>query len=241
MQISVSENPAKAAAKELADAIFLNLSKEKQVLVLLAGGSANDVYDLVPDFLKGDDLSGLMLIMGDERWNPDPKHSDSDWQHFKQTRFYEFAKERGAKLIDILSGRSLDSETADFGKLLQNAITDNFYLIAQLGIGPDGHTAGITPGGEEEFREVYDTEKLAVSQHLDSKHRDRITISLAMLDYVDTFILFAKGEQKKSVLQMLVESAKWKSEKRLEQLHTYPVLYLADKSAKLFTDQKINS
>ncbi len=238
MQIISTAEAAGKAAKYLSELISDKLATRK-VLLLLAGGSANDLYNLVPQYLSGSDLSALTVIMGDERWNTDPRHNDSDWKHFQQTSFYGLLKQEGARTVNILHGKSLEAETAEYAEFLGQALENNYYIIAQLGIGADGHTAGIIPAPLQQFLKVFDTEALAVGHHLDPKHRDRITISLAMLDRINDFVLYGVGEAKREVIRKLKQNLQSDTKDIMTDLHNTPVLYVCSKSAKLFTDLKL--
>jgi 6-phosphogluconolactonase/glucosamine-6-phosphate isomerase/deaminase len=238
MQIISTGQAADKAAKYLSELITDKLATYK-VLLLLAGGSANDVYKLVPEYLSGTDLSGLTVIMGDERWNAEPQHNDSDWKHFQQTAFYGLLKQKGALTVNILHGKALEAETAEYAEFLEQALANKYYVIAQLGVGADGHTAGIIPAPLQQFLEVFDTEALAVAHHLDPKHRDRITISLAMLDRINDFVLYGVGEAKRSVIHKIQQNLQSDTKDIMADLHNTPVLYVCSKSAKLFTDLKL--
>ncbi|MBW7954122.1 6-phosphogluconolactonase, partial [Candidatus Dojkabacteria bacterium] len=119
MKFQVSKIPHINAAKHLAGLINKALAEaNNMVLLSLAGGSAVDVYNEA-DALLDDSLnySNLLVVMGDERWNIDPMHKDSDWLHFTQTSLYNFFATHNAKLINTLHGTNHKSEAAELDQL----------------------------------------------------------------------------------------------------------------------------
>lgn len=79
-----------------------------------------------------------------------------------------------------------------------------------MGIGTDGHTAGVLPfpDNEEFFRSTFlDTEQFAVAYTVSpdtNPHTERITTSLVYLaSYVSGAVLFAKGGDKRAALSAL--------------------------------------
>lgn len=238
----MSQKPHLQAAKKLAELLEKTVGEGEKTLLLLAGGSANDVYDAAAEFIVAKDLSKLMVIMGDERWDSNPAHADSDWKHFQDSRLYQLFKERNAITIDILSGDSLETETEKYNELLSKAKKNGYKIIAQLGIGSDGHTAGIIPSNKEDFERVFKTDKFAAFHHFDSKFNNRITITPAMIENIDYLLVYATGEAKLGVLKKLVSAKGLLDKNKVGFVYNeMPSLYLLKvKNAWVFTDQQLN-
>lgn len=241
MKFKTSNSPHIDAAKHLADVLETSLNENKHTLLLLAGGSAEDVYNEVPRMIDEDlDFSGLMVVMGDERWDRNPEHKDSDWVHFTSTSFYHFLREKGAILVDILSGDDHDTEAAKFAELLEQALENEYFVISMLGIGTDGHTAGILPADAESFADAFFVDQLAVPHELDTVHPKRITITPAMIKQADEVFCYARGSKKKQTLQTVAElNSKHPDQEWEDSIPKYPVLILSETDATVFTDQEV--
>lgn len=242
MKFQVSKIPHIDAAKHLAGLINKSLADaQNKVLLSLAGGSAVDVYNEA-DALLDDTLnfSNLFVVMGDERWNIDPMHKDSDWLHFTQTSLYNFFATHNAKLINTLHGTNHKSEAAELDQLFKIALTEGFETIAMLGIGADGHTAGILPAERELFEKTFRNNAHAVAHELDTVYPQRITITPYTISNIDHVFAYAKGEAKKHTLQLIADLDKsFPDNKWQDNLHKYPALFLSTADATIFTDQLI--
>lgn len=240
LKIILSKNPALAIANETAKVINDKLSKKQKVLWLLAGGSAQDYYQLMSDILDLRlDFSGLTIVLGDERYDQNPNHQTATWPVFEKLELFVILQKKGAKFFDILSGASLEEETARFSSFLEKAVADENFLLVSLGIGADGHTAGIIPLDDPQlFKSVYLNKGLAVGHAHGGAHPNRVTISPELIMKAGRVLAYAVGKDKKPALETLKNldqffpETEWSS-----QLHNYPALYLTVKNAEIFTDQ----
>lgn len=174
------------------------------VLLLLSGGSAMTlVEDIDPMMLS----KNTVISMVDERIGSD---DNSNYYQLEQSPFYRVATERGAQFFDVRAKDGEDEKEAAarlqkmFRMLLQMMPTCT--IITTMGVGPDGHTAGIMPYPEDEefFTETFDTkDRWIVGYDAGTKNQysQRVTVSLSFLrDHVDYAIIYACGEDKKSAL-----------------------------------------
>jgi len=241
MKLNTSTSPSIVAAEYLASQLAEALVEQGHVLLLLAGGSAIDVYNEVPKLLDEDlDYSKLMVVMGDERWDRNPQHADSDWVHFTSSAFYHFLHQHSAVLVDILNGEDHQIEADKFNALLEQALENGYYVISMLGVGTDGHTAGILPADAKTFAETFYVDELAVAHELDDVHPCRITISPAMLKQADVVFGYVKGAKKQDILQTLADlNTKHPGQEWEEMIPTYPALLLSEIDAVIFTDRTL--
>lgn len=85
-------------------------------------------------------------------------------------------------------------------------------VIATMGIGADGHTAGVMPFPEDEtyFHKTFlDAERWVVGYDAGTKspYPDRVTTSLAFLrDIVSSAVVYAVGTDKRSALERILAS-----------------------------------
>jgi len=170
------------------------------ILLLLSGGSAFDLLEKV----KG--LSSRVTIgVLDERFSTDPKINN--FAQLTETDFYRRAQKKGVQFIDtrVREGEPMEELAERFEKALRDwkeKNPDGTVIITQ-GIGADGHTAGIMPHlkGPKMF-ENPDTWVLGYDAKEKLQHPLRVTTTFPFLrNIVDYSIVYAKGEEKKEILE----------------------------------------
>lgn len=149
MKIRKTNTPAVSAGVHISD--YLNTSNKFSACTL-AGGSA---LDIIPYIRLDKSTKGrTIFIMGDERVS-----GESSVNNYLQlrSRFPEFVHDH---LVVDTSGH--DNETVEnfatriskqLEKIFQSA--EDIGSIAILGMGSDGHTAGIFPMEETQFSNTY--------------------------------------------------------------------------------------
>lgn len=183
-----------AMAKEIATA----LSEGKRVLWLICGGSNIPLAKRAMDLLRAEAKGGVAnLTVGqtDERFGP-VGHKDSNWQQMLEAGF-DFSD---VAVRPILFGGSGEETVERYAKTLAEDFASNDLVVAQFGIGPDGHVAGMLPhtGGLNE-------ERLAFGY--DSSPFVRITMTPPAFARVASAYAFAFGESKHEAVQMLQNEA----------------------------------
>ena len=136
----IKANPPQAAA-QIAARLCSLLSSGQSVLWLVSGGSniaiQQQVMDAVPDALS----QRLAIMPVDERYGP-YNHPHSNAAQMRKAGF----DSKHAEWIDILEENlSVDKTTRLFNEILSRAIAVGDVVFATLGVGPDGHIAGILP------------------------------------------------------------------------------------------------
>ncbi len=176
----------------LADKIISNLRKKISVLWLISGGSTIDIALHALSRLACHDLSLLTLSLVDERYG-EVGHPGSNWSQLIDSG----AKLAGIRSQPILTGQNIQQTTTDYEDFFNKFLNTASYKLALLGMGADGHTAGILPNSP-----AVDNKKNVV--YYQAPDFLRITLSAKGLRQLDEVILFAKGKQKQSALDKLV-------------------------------------
>jgi len=237
LKIIATPQPEKIVAELLAKELISYLGKGK-VLLLLAGGSAVSIYPLLLKHLsKLGSLKNLSVSVGDERWDKNPLHRNSNWQEINKTGLLELVRIEGGQVYQILKGKSFEETAKDYQKFLERNISDNSYIISMQGIGVDGHTAGIFPSSRKVFTENYLKNVLVSAYQLGPKDSPkRITISPKFFQKINKIYLFAKGAEKLPLLKKLIKSASAKQ----SFIYKYPALLALRRNCLLITDQDLN-
>ena len=209
MKILVSNDPAKNAGSELNKQ--LKVSNRSQILLMLSGGSALMVLGHInPKFLSGN----ITVSIVDERFSMDKKINN--FSQLEDTKFFDECLAAGCAIIGtrIHKGETLPSATMNFDARLREwrKLNPKGKIVALLGIGEDGHTAGVMPftGKKRLFEDSFLDQEWVASFDATGKneHTLRFTSTLTFLKgQVDHTIVFAQGSNKKEVLLKIVDKS----------------------------------
>ncbi len=229
-RFSTKEEAAATAGEALNDLLVQN--KTATVLLLLSGGSALKILDYISPSSLGDNLAITVL---DERFNQDPKINN--FLQLQKTQFCTDALEAAASFFGTLprNGESMENLAARWESALKKWRSDfpKGKIIATLGMGADGHTAGIFPFPEDvsKFRQLFENDRWIASYDVGSKNKfkERITTTITFLRLIDEAIIFVCGKEKKEKFDMVLSKA--------SALAELPALAWHElKRARIFTD-----
>lgn len=199
MEVITSQTPVVTAAENLNK--LLASCTLQPTLLMLSGGSAIAILEYVDVSLLGPHVTITTL---DERFSTD--QSVSNFAQIIATDFYQQVTARGVMAIstlvrasDTLSGAGERFTTALHG--WREAHQDG-VVIALMGVGSDGHTAGIFPHQPNLNPATTDwVVAYEVSAEV-SRYTMRITTTpLFLKTEVAHAICFITGEEKRSVLE----------------------------------------
>ncbi len=209
---------------ETAKAISAILEKEqdKDILLLLAGGSAFSVYDaILPQWIS----SHVTIAMTDDRFSRDMDVNNS---HILQaTDFYNECINADAYYISTeVWNEEKPEELAkrfEYGLRQWREEFPKGVVIAIFGIGEDGHTCGMIPCAgksaedakfigksddkEKTFSELFENEGKWVVGYTtpNNEYAERITITMPFIrNNVDYAVAFISGEKKHEVFDRLI-------------------------------------
>ena len=215
---------------------ILEQEQEKDVLLLLAGGSAFEVYDsILPRYLS----SRLTIAMTDDRFS---QEMDINNSHILQaTDFYNECINSDAFFIstEVWGEEKLEELAARFEKGLRKWHEEfpDGLIIAVFGMGEDGHTCGIIPeagknADEKSFKERFDDPKKWTVGYVtpQNEFHERVSITFPFIrQFVDHAVAYISGEKKRAAFDQLL------SEKG--SLAQTPVRILRElKDVDVFTD-----
>jgi len=180
----------------MASYIVKLLKTDKKVLWLVCGGS-NIPYSVKAmgiirsEVVAESQLANLTISLTDERFGP-VGFKNSNWQQLIEAGF-DF---KGLNVMPVLIGKSLEETTRIFGENMRTAIQNADSIVAQFGIGADGHIAGILPdslaAGSKETAYGYKTPQF-----------ERITLTFMTLKKIDAAFAFVFGESKRESIRKL--------------------------------------
>jgi 6-phosphogluconolactonase len=206
-------------AHELALRISESLKQGKRTLWLIPGGSniptAVSVMAEVRKAVPASALDNLTVSLCDERFGP-AGHPDSNWKQLVDAGL-NFER---VSAIPILEDLSLEDTVSAYGANMALEFENNDVIIAQFGIGPDGHIAGMLPHTPA----VTDTHPACGYQ---SEKFTRITLTPPMLVRISVAYVFAFGPSKAEALVHLrdkdlsIDEEPCQILKKIPEVHIY--------------------
>lgn len=171
------------------------------VMFISGGSSPKDLYKLIAQD-KTQSVKPLAFCTVDERWGP-PGHKNSNELMIGESGLYDYAENAGIEVHKILAGILNRSETANrYNVVLEGLFARASKSVAIMGIGEDGHTAGIAPGVKIKPDKLVDDYNFRATGW---QFPERITLTPKAIDRVDELIIIAYGGEKLSILRKLVK------------------------------------
>ena len=237
--IAISFAPTEEGARREATlklGAFLKKARNVPILLLLSGGSAISILER---FALRQDARNITISVLDERYSTDSLINN--FLQISQTRFCRSAEKNGVHSMWTVprKNESLAALALRWEKMLRAWKKKNprGTIIATMGIGTDGHTAGIMPSAENEkiFLWRFDNPHRWVvgydATRKKNEHPLRVTTTVTFLRMIDHTIMFAVGSKKKNALRRALQQE--------SALHRVPARIIHTmKSVYLFTDQK---
>jgi len=179
---------------EQADKLF----SAAHISVFVSGGSSVVLGIQLLDLLKEADLlDRVRLFQVDERYG-EIDHTDANHPSFDG-----YAAENGIVFERILAhGTSAETAADSYGEIVAQAIDrPDHCSIAVLGMGLDGHTAGILPASKQVYDARFSTDNLYVGYTGDDF--TRVTAGQALLNKIDIKLCYVAGQEKLQLIESI--------------------------------------
>ncbi len=183
--------------QKMAEKVAASLGVNMRVVWLVCGGSniplAVEAMKIIREKVNLEQLERLTVGQTDERYGP-LGHKDSNWKQMEEAGF----NFDNTEATPILMGESLEETVRVYERRLHEAFDEADIVIAQFGIGADGHVAGMLPhtGGLEAQALVFGYEAAPFV---------RISITPPAFSKIHEAFVFAFGEAKRDAVQKLHE------------------------------------
>jgi 6-phosphogluconolactonase/glucosamine-6-phosphate isomerase/deaminase len=189
---------SKSAASALVDSLTDNRAKNS--LLLVSGGSSAKVVYWASSDLDINVTNSTTLAQVDERYG-EVGHEDSNWRHLLELGVDPSLFNQQIEMLKL--GLSADDIASVYSRNLQEQLDQSEFSMAVLGLGADGHIAGIMPSEEEEFDRLFLGHALVTAYK--TEEYERLTITAKALLQMDKVIVYACGEEKSAVISELGE------------------------------------
>lgn len=233
--ILVAAVPDQKSGLSLANDLLLHLVNPQTLLLLSGGRTPWALYEMIASEKK---LRPGAMAMVDERYGP-KWHDNSNEKNLRRTGLLEYYQYTSIPVYLVLqSGLSRQETATAYEKKLRELFSSFAKKIGLLGIGLDGHTAGI-PSSKAKFKRQ--KSKLFSDQNLVAEYSDtsgsygeRVTMTLTALSQLDLLIVLIFGDDKKKALELVFSDGR--EEEIPGRFYTRPEIA---KKTLFITDQKV--
>ncbi len=210
---------------------FLYSYTDASTLLLLSGG--NTPQALYKQLAEESLLTVGAVAMVDERYGL-PFHEKSNEKMIEESGLIRYLSSTQVPFYSILEDKPLDETAADYEKMLVFLFAQFRKSIAIMGVGDDGHTAGL-PAGIQSLKFKVQNEQLVTSYNDEvGRYGERITMTFKALGQVGQNVILAFGDEKRNALQKMLEAG---------SMDEIPARFYARpeiaKKTLLITDQKL--
>lgn len=202
--------------------LISELSAGKRVVWLVSGGSNIPLQVEIMDELRekaSGKLQNLTILPVDERYGA-PGHENSNAEFMRKSGFVSGA----AEWVDVLAHDVTLEETIEYyDDVVSEAMALAHVVIGQIGLGSDGHIAGILPGSpacEEDYATIVGYEW---SDYV------RLTLSPRALGEINVAFVPAYGANKAVALQRLEQNSESVEELPARLLYDISEVYVYNK------------
>jgi 6-phosphogluconolactonase/glucosamine-6-phosphate isomerase/deaminase len=214
MAIHYQKVPSSQGAHQLINTIQSLLDSGKRTLWLVSGGTNVSIESFVAANLNV--KSGLLTAaLIDERYGV-PGHKDSNHQKLIDG---DFPHEQLKLAPVLLADKTIEEMASVYETHIRELFKNSDVIIAQLGIGADGHTAGVLPHSaaveSKKFVEFYRGPDFT-----------RLTLTLEALKNIGSAFVFAYGDNKHVALSALHARTLPLDEQPSQILKQIPSVYL---------------
>lgn len=224
MQIVKAKDPIEGikSAKEI---LYKNCNS--QTALFLSGGSTPKV--LYQQLTTEQKLKTGSVALVDERYE-EPMHENSNEKMIEETGLFKYFESQSVPVFNILNGQDIQSSTKNYEGVVSQLLKSE-KKIAILGIGTDGHIAGL-PAGVKSYELRIKNEFVGSFEDFPGEFKSRITLTFKALEQMDLLIVLVFGREKGEALEKMFTTG------NLEQV---PASFLNKREVKdktiLITDQ----
>ncbi|MBI3955521.1 DUF359 domain-containing protein, partial [Candidatus Gottesmanbacteria bacterium] len=202
------------ALKKLCFVLTDAFNQKKRVLIFMSGGSSVNLYAKLADWIASKKIIGgyLAIVQVDERFQPFHGKSKLQIPNSKNNEQINACMIAKTGLWDVcqvkkipyylVSQEGLLAEAADsYNKIISDLFKKYDYKIAVLGIGEDGHTAGLLPG----YRQKWDLPRFVAGYENNGKFNKRISLTPKVLKSLNYAVVIAVGAKKRNAIERLLK------------------------------------
>lgn len=231
--IAIISAENRLAALETTKNLLYHVSDKTTALFLSGGSTPKPLYEQLAKEEK--------LIVGaagliDERYG-EPFHQNSNEKMIKETGLLRYFSARDIKFYSILKKQDIQETAREYDDNVRYLLFNMPKSIALLGVGEDGHTAGMAPNRIDFKNPLYEKHlETNLVSHFDDHgpFGQRVTLTFRGLSMIDILIVLVFGSSKQTAINAMFSSGN--IEQVPARFYTQPDI---SKKTLLITDQKI--
>lgn len=202
--ILIFESPSVQKANECVEEILEKYSDFKTSLFLSGGSTPKKLYELLA---KNKKVKAGVVGQVDERFGK-RRHKKSNELMIEGTGLIKYFEDLNIRFYSILEReQELEQSSKDYDEALRFIFKYMPKSVGILGIGEDGHTAGI-PAIPEIAKKMIEDQSGLVDFYEAEKYGPRITMNFHGLSMFDLTIVLVLGtEKRKALINMFKEGA----------------------------------
>lgn len=216
---------------DVAKKVLYSICNKDTLLFLSGGKTPKSLYE---QLAKEKKLKVGAVAMVDERYG-EPFHETSNELMIEKTGFLNFLSSQNIPFYSVLENKRTRVETAkDYDQLLEHLLQSFHNKIGILGIGSDGHTAGLPVGIKNSELRMRNDALVAEFDDFPGPQKERITMTFKAISEFTSILVLVFGEDKKEALKEMFTR---KSEEEIPA-RFYTRAEISQKTL-LITDQKV--
>lgn len=241
--IFVVNVPTAVSANKTVKKILENYADSKTAIFLSGGNTPKKLYE---EIASEKTLRFGAALMIDERFG-EKMHKKSNELMLKETGLLEYFENMNVRFYPILQNDiDLENTALQYDETLRFLFKYFPKSVGLLGLGDDGHTAGIPSGIKSHesrimnpndiVRKMMENQSLLVSFYELEGYGKRITMNFNALSMLDLILILVLGQEKREILNLMFKVSNLE-----EEIEKFPAKYylkpeIASKTI-LITDQ----
>jgi len=215
---------------EVCKKLLYEIVSKNTVLFLSGGSTPKTLYEVLAKEKK---LKAGAVAMVDERCGK-KLHDGSNELMIKNTHLLSFLRKLNTKFYPILQNEEITKTASNFDETVRFLFNYFAKSVAILGVGKDGHTAGI-PVQDSKAIVQSKTDLVTIFDSFPGEFKERISLNFLGLSKLDQIIVMIFGEDKKQALKLMFKPG---------SIDEIPARFLTQKEiarkVTIVTDQEIN-
>jgi 6-phosphogluconolactonase len=211
---------------------LLYTTVSKNSVLFLSGGSTPKIF--YQKLAKEEKLRAGAVALVDERFG-EKLHENSNEKMIQDTGLIQYLGQAKTRFYPILENKNMEDSTKDYDETVRYLFNYFPKSVGILGVGTDGHTAGI-PAIEKFSQKILDDKSSLASFYDDEEsfYKQRITLTFLGLSKLDQIIVLVFGKEKRKALSLMF---------KLGSITQIPCRFLAQPEMSdkvtLITDQSV--
>ena len=174
----------------------------KNTVLFLSGGSTpKTLYQILAKEKK---LHAGAVAMVDERFGG-KLHENSNEKMIQDAGLIRYLEASKTRFYPILENKNFEQTTKDYDETVRYLFNYFPKSVGILGVGVDGHTAGIPARIQNSKFKTQNSELVTNFNNFPGEHKERITLTFLGLSRLDEIIVLVFGKDKKKALQLMFE------------------------------------